>query len=741
MSETITQKMRSLLPRRSKRHRETQGTILPERAKVSRQPDNPLIPIQDVGPAWYAPPKLCSRCWSMLEPGSHIEVLEGEFDKLSSKAEVCGCDRHSKGGALRMRPNAVWRVHHQSSESFLQAILDGCEFCQEIYYDRNIPKDGIDQDQLTSYMEDVSGTCFSISKGWIEANFEQGFDIEVHIRKLSPPQRPRHIALRSCEYESNVPCDVPSRSLESTWTGSPECAEMAIYWFRECLERHQHCFPPLHPSWYPTRLLEISTSHAYLIDTETIKPKGPYATLSYCWGGETFTVLTQETMAQFEAGFLIENALPTFRDTLISVKRLGINYVWIDCFCIVQDNMDWDIESAKMLDVYSNSILNISAAFAKNPRESMFATRDPNDVKIRRVLWEPDRSTGQKLYQLHGIPSSHHPFHSGETSGLSPLQQRAWVVQERLLSPRILSFEDDQISWKCPTLGYAKECCPTEVSSEALDVWPRGQDWRSRNRPCALTTAFLDYRTFSNRREVAWELWTNTVASYTQAKLTHETDRLRAIQGVADSIALHIGDVYLDGFFLRSLLTQLCFQTEKRLPSFRPDRCASLPSWSWLAWNSKVTISRRQESPGQMLATCVSPLAFAKQLPSTLYCVGKLIPPIYFSTATSSNSFSINSNVAYSEETGRAERVDYWFPIHTESPLKGCYRKFEISREIRVYGILLQKQMNGTFRRVGNRTQQITDAFQSYTSKDAATGQARFLDAYHLAKPQLIALV
>jgi len=40
----------------------------------------------------------------------------------------------------------------------------------------------------------------------------------------------------------------------------------------------------------------------------------------------------------------------TLRDTIIVARRLGINYLWVDTFCIIQDGdnkQDWKAEAPK----------------------------------------------------------------------------------------------------------------------------------------------------------------------------------------------------------------------------------------------------------------------------------------------------------------------------------------------------------------------------------------------------------
>jgi hypothetical protein len=65
----------------------------------------------------------------------------------------------------------------------------------------------------------------------------------------------------------------------------------------------------------------------------------------------------------------------TFQDTVMLARVLGLNYVWIDSLCIVQnDTPDWHSEAGNMGTVYTNAALVIAAAGSKDPTEGLFTT-------------------------------------------------------------------------------------------------------------------------------------------------------------------------------------------------------------------------------------------------------------------------------------------------------------------------------------------------------------------------------
>jgi hypothetical protein len=82
-----------------------------------------------------------------------------------------------------------------------------------------------------------------------------------------------------------------------------------------------------------------------------------------------------------QSGVAIEDLLLTFGHAIMTAFRLGIVYIWIDCFCIIQEPEDWAREASRMSEVYSNSILNIGATAAEVGFAGCFADRDSDATR------------------------------------------------------------------------------------------------------------------------------------------------------------------------------------------------------------------------------------------------------------------------------------------------------------------------------------------------------------------------
>jgi hypothetical protein len=135
--------------------------------------------------------------------------------------------------------------------------------------------------------------------------------------------------------------------------------------------------------WCPSRLLDVggcSTGKIKLIQTRSDGDDTySYAALSYRWGNKpTFKRLLPASVKSFEEGVLIEELALTFRDAIAFTQKLGLQYLWIDALCIIQDSSaEWHKEASQMDKVYGNSLINIAATSSTDAEGGLFKERDP----------------------------------------------------------------------------------------------------------------------------------------------------------------------------------------------------------------------------------------------------------------------------------------------------------------------------------------------------------------------------
>lgn len=357
---------------------------------------------------------------------------------------------------------------------------------------------------------------------------------------------------------------------------------MALQWLHDCSHHHVICreAETKRPAYLPTRLIDIHTP-VRLVYGHELDQNARYITLSHCWGKYPLNCLTNASLTEFRQSIPLAKLSQSFQDAVHYTRKLGLRYLWIDSLCIIQDSInDWQHESLDMQLVYSNSWCTIAATAFSDGQQGFFATRDPNEVfdlpNLVARKWPFDRP---EIY--HCIAPSYWKSNIED----SPLSRRAWVLQERLLSPRVLHFAKNQIFWEC-------------FSKQASETFPDGL-------PMALLDGALDK--VSNHQGLgglndlkSHENWDRVVETYSNGLLTKETDKLVAISGLARAnYAFHElvrqprdnGPRYLAGMWnSKDLFRQLCWSVRSDDTTHLSLRTQSYvaPSWSWACLTGKV---------------------------------------------------------------------------------------------------------------------------------------------------------
>lgn len=103
------------------------------------------------------------------------------------------------------------------------------------------------------------------------------------------------------------------------------------------------------------------------------------------------------------------------------------------------DKEDWKEAAATMGDIYAQAHLTIAATWASNSDSGLFAP-DPERYKARKLQ-------NYELY-VREKPGKFPFLVHARASKSFALLTRAWVYQERFLSPRMVHFCRDQVSYQ-----------------------------------------------------------------------------------------------------------------------------------------------------------------------------------------------------------------------------------------------------------------------------------------------------
>ena len=364
--------------------------------------------------------------------------------------------------------------------------------------------------------------------------------------------------------------------------------QQAKTWITTCTSSHSACKLKAQgvPASMPKRVLEIGSDDKQALRirlhmTEDLLPEqSPYITLSHCWGGSLDCRLTAENINLFMLSIDISSLPVTFRDAIKITDQLGVKYLWIDALCIIQDGdngKDWQSESLKMGQYYTNSYCTIAATKAKSSTDGCFAERSPQDLSqcVIDARWTKRRPT----LAFHLFDE----FFWYNNVGCQRLLSRGWVFQEMTLSARVLHLTHSQMFWEC----NHGTCCETFANGFPARI---GSLQDPGGRSGFRTKRILPQEIWSQ----SLRLWEGMVREYTKGDLTFpEKDKLVAISGVAKRLGN--GDDYYAGIWKQQLPNSLLWRPRMmRNPKgelvsacSRPAECQA-PSWSWASLSGPI---------------------------------------------------------------------------------------------------------------------------------------------------------
>jgi hypothetical protein len=259
---------------------------------------------------------------------------------------------------------------------------------------------------------------------------------------------------------------------------------------------------------------------------------GPYVTLSHCWGNSSPLITTTSTLNNRKDGIPMDTLPKLFRDAVFITRELKIKYLWIDSICIIQDSEeDWSREAARMGDVYRYSYLTLFILDATDCHQAILAQRVQPEQEIERDALETGFSNPL-------IQSKQEVFKN------SPLCHRAWALQERLLSPRILYYSTDEIFWECLS-------CTAREGNTLIKAYKPSIYSPSRYEcPDVKQRLVLPRGLHPSLPLCPSTDWHIVVVEYTRCFLTKLSDKLPALSGMASIFKANMGyTTYLAGLW------------------------------------------------------------------------------------------------------------------------------------------------------------------------------------------------
>lgn len=378
-------------------------------------------------------------------------------------------------------------------------------------------------------------------------------------------------------------------------------------WLKECYTdpqhsqcRTRHARPKTE---LPRRVIDVGPADnsrpPFLRLTENLQ--GYYTALSHCWGQfQPFTTRKRTLEANLRYLSLLE--LPkTFRDAIYITRDLGIRYLWIDSLCIVQDDTDdWERESANMIKVFENAVITLAASAATDSRGRCCSRRQDESLHIS--LKSSSHGLGSTIH-VRKVPD-------GRTLRGSiletPLNKRAWVLQEILLTSRVVHFARDQMYWQCSSRLKSEDELLNQTSTKDIGEILRSSSF-SKDHLSVQSGIFglvgkLTSKIHWFSSDIARDRWWTVVEDYSRRQITRSSDRLPALAGLTEFFRVRTGETPLAGLWEEDLLFGLLWHGQMCVNG---KGLANVPSWSWASLNGPVEqcpVRRRVLPSGEKVA-------------------------------------------------------------------------------------------------------------------------------------------
>jgi hypothetical protein len=349
------------------------------------------------------------------------------------------------------------------------------------------------------------------------------------------------------------------------WENSHFDSKLIKTWTDTCEKYHGPRCKVENTMNLPSQFRVVDSYHRCVIELPSFPPPR-FVALSYTWSSLSDSPdikLERRNLESLkQAGSLEEQNVPALiSDAMKLCREIGERYIWIDKFCIIQDDSISKHAQIQAMDqIYAAAAFTIVIAL-QNPL--MAGLPGVNDRPRRSSLWNDTRRFSDKcrvIYSnfLHTIMDS-------------MWNTRGWTYQEHMLSLRCIYITDFQIYFNCKTTTEQEELGSISAS-------PKND-----------MSSIMDY--------------CSIVYRYTSKNLTYDSDILNAFAGIGNMVARIQGTKLIYGlpekYFSQALLWQSSAFAQRRKST------PEIPSWSWAAWTGPVMYIRNDHLDNGNVGTLV----------------------------------------------------------------------------------------------------------------------------------------
>ncbi|KAF8146503.1 hypothetical protein K438DRAFT_1869296 [Mycena galopus ATCC 62051] len=259
----------------------------------------------------------------------------------------------------------------------------------------------------------------------------------------------------------------------------------------------------------------------------------------------------------------------TILDAITVTHKLGLRYLWVDSFC----------EIPKIHSVFRNAFLTIVAAKAEKSSTGFLHSK-----RSRRVMLD---SIGTMLLsEMNRSPPE-------------PIDERAWCLEERVLSPRVLVYGRSALQYECQTnrinVNGSHNFLPTPTEQPRLPdfVFARG----------------LHENLAHPSDKEKNDSWSRLLGQYSKRVVTKPRDRLVALGALSRQFhLLWPNSEYVARLWTHQLPQALLWYTATSSnggDSLRPEKYRA-PSWSWASVDNAIQFADGLDTPTNNICEIIS---------------------------------------------------------------------------------------------------------------------------------------
>ncbi len=291
----------------------------------------------------------------------------------------------------------------------------------------------------------------------------------------------------------------------------------------------------------------------------------------------------------------------SIEDAISLTDMLGVQYLWVDALCIVQDDHEEKVIHLNFMgQIYRHAQLTIIAA-AGNDAEAglpgVFKDRTFHQdvIKVQESPVEP--------HGLHLIRSPTTPalWLSHYMSG-AKWETRGWTLQEKAISRRTLIFREAQVYWSCREASWTEDIYLEEnfTLPHFYHLGTAGSGFLNVDAQTMETGDYNDTRSI-------WDELRSQMVDFSSRELTMAYDAYNAFAGIMQEFSRITGEYLLWATPVTRFELGLCWTRHVRirnggtvgsplkrreestvLPHITSARSVPFPSWTWLGWIGNV---------------------------------------------------------------------------------------------------------------------------------------------------------